>query len=389
MQSILESVFSPFKYLNVASIYDQHFQIIDGILFFCIFLGLSKFAFSKRFPGRPGNLISIAFSFMLTIGLLVMERTLHFNLRAFGALAMGVILLLTGFFIIALARSSGMKGLTPFCFAYSIIYMSIATVLPNLFDYIATRAKWLNGILGLIFLISLFKILQGLFQFFFSKKNIGDINISPKLGNDSELKKDIALENDEINALKALRHKLATIEDISDALNMIEKVIAESPTLSPDRVTRIKRYLSELGTRETIFRKSYHELERRFKALGRFDSARLERLKDEMSTVPDKLKRFKEEEINIERRKIEYDGKVVELKTNLDKLITKFNQYVTAALNDLQNNPDSALPNIRHAKDVLHQMKRIIEAIKQFEREIIDLNKTQKELFKGERKKKY
>lgn len=387
MQSILESIFSPFRYLNVASIYDQHFQVIDGILFFSLFLGLSKFAFSKRFPGKPGNLISITFSFMLTIGLLVMERTLNFNLRAFGALAMGVILLMTGFFIIALARSSGMKGVAPFCFAYSIIYMSIAAVVPNVFDYMATRVKWLNGILGLIFLISLFKVIQAVFQFIFHKKSVSDIKIEPGFNNDSELKKDIASEDNEIKTLKELRSKLATIDDISNALNMIEKVISENPNLTPERITRIKRYLSELGTRETIFRKSYFDLETRFKALGRFDSARLERLQDELSNVPDKMKRFKEEEINIEKRKIEYDRKVLDLKTNLENLILNFNKYVTAALNSLQNSPDSVLPDIKHAKGILHQMKRIIEVIKQFEREIIDLNKTQKELFKGERKK--
>ena len=90
--------------------------------FFSIFLGLSKLAFPKRFPGRPGNAIAIAFSFALTIALLVMERQFNFNLKSIGGLALGAIFLITGFFMISLARSAGIKYVTSFCLSYSLIY---------------------------------------------------------------------------------------------------------------------------------------------------------------------------------------------------------------------------------------------------------------------------
>lgn len=168
MQSILEDALSPFRYLDMDAIYQNYGQFIDGIIFFSLFLGLSKFAFSKRFSGRAGNLISIAFSFALTIALLVMEATFNFSIKSFGALAIGVIFLLTGFFMMTLGRAFGMGGVTSFCVTYSLLYVSIASVIPGVFDYIATRTPWLNGLLGIIFLISLFKTLAAIFTFVFS-----------------------------------------------------------------------------------------------------------------------------------------------------------------------------------------------------------------------------
>ena len=48
----------------------------------------------------------------------------------------------------------------------------------------------------------------------------------------------------------------------------------------------------------------------------------------------------------------------------------------------------STLPGIAQAKDVLNQMNSAIADIKQLEREIISLHKTQRELFRGQKRKK-
>jgi hypothetical protein len=50
MTSVIETALSPFRYFDMGTIYNVHTQIIDGIIFFSIFLGLSKFAFHKPFP---------------------------------------------------------------------------------------------------------------------------------------------------------------------------------------------------------------------------------------------------------------------------------------------------------------------------------------------------
>jgi len=387
MQSILEDALSPFRYLDMGAIYQNYGQFIDGIIFFSIFLGLSRFAFSKRFPGRSGNLVSIAFSFALTIALLVMEATFNFSIKSFGALAIGVIFLLTGFFMMTLGRAVGMGGVTSFCLTYCLVYISIASVIPGVFDYIATRTPWLNGLLGIIFLISLFKTLAAIFTFVFRRK--GQSISEPKIATaEQDSEKDISLENTEIKAIKELRHKLVTIDDIMDALNHIESIIRQNPALTPDQVASIKRYLSEIGTKETVFKKAYYDMERRFRLLGRIDSERFERLQSELANAPDNRKRIKEAELDIEKRKIEHEKNILNLKTRTDNHIAGFNEQVNMAIQRLNESPESAISILGQSRQTLLQMKHQIDMMRQLERELQDLHKTQRELFKGDNKKK-
>ena len=50
--SFLDDALSPFGYFDLTYFYDSYAWLIDGIIFFSIFLGLSKHAFGKRFEGR-------------------------------------------------------------------------------------------------------------------------------------------------------------------------------------------------------------------------------------------------------------------------------------------------------------------------------------------------
>ncbi|MGD9244297.1 MAG: hypothetical protein PVH36_05150 [Desulfobacterales bacterium] len=386
MASVIETALSPFHYFDMASIYNAHNQIIDGIVFFSIFLGLSKFAFHKRFPGRPGNAIAIAFSFALTIALLVMEHQFNFNLKSFGGLALGTIFLITGFFMISLARSASIKYVTSFCLSYTLIYLSVASILPNLFDYIASRAPFINGLLGIIFLISLFKTFQSLFVFIFKRhSNIQTDNILSDATNNP---REIDLEDKEIRIIKSIRNRLTTLDDIMDRLMVIEKSVKKNPVLSPEHSNIIKMSLSEIANKENIFRKNYNDMYLQFKELGKIDSERLQRLEDELKTVPLNFRRFKKAEIDIEKRKLEYDRTVLDLKNRLDALIIKFNNQINASIQQLHKHPDSSLPGISDAKKTLKELKGVAENIKQLERELIHLHRTQKGLFKGERRQK-
>ena len=150
----------------------------------------------------------------------------------------------------------------------------------------------------------------------------------------------------------------------------------------------IRVYLSEISKKENIFRKNYNDVTYRFAQLGRIDSERMQRLEDDLKTASDAQKRFIEAELDIERRKIEHDRVIIDFKRKLDSLITNFNNLINATIGQLNNHPESSLPGIAQAKDVLKQMNTAIADIKQLERELISLHKTQRELFKGQKRKK-
>jgi hypothetical protein len=61
---------------------------------------------------------------------------------------------------------------------------------------------------------------------------------------------------------------------------------------------------------------------------------------------------------------------------------------MNATIQQLNDHPESSLPGIIQARAVLSQINVTIHDIKQLERELISLHKTQRELFRGQKRRK-
>ena len=157
-----EEILKPFEHLDIASLYSHYSFIIDAVISFLIFFGIAQVTIGKRFEGKGGRAITIGIGLVLTGGFLLMEKTLNFSLRSFGPLAAVIILLLVGFVLFTLLLSLGFNHTNSICLAYIIDYLSLRLVSPTIFDWIAQRAPFINGILGLGFLIALFKLIFSL-----------------------------------------------------------------------------------------------------------------------------------------------------------------------------------------------------------------------------------
>ena len=386
MASFLQDLFSPFRYFDFESFYNQYYTVIDGIVFFGIFLALSKFVFNKYYKGVV-KALSVMFALLLTIALLSVENKVGFNIKSFSWVSIGVILFIVFRFLKDLLQHGGMKFRTAFSVAYFTIYMSLAVWHPNVFDFVASKAPFLNGIAGLFCLLSLGMMVGAAWSAMTKgrdKIKVDDLQPAAPDHTDQEIK----IENDELRKIKEIRGRLNTVDDIIDRLDQIEKIVKANPSLDQTQVNAIRIYLSEISKKENIFRKSYNDVTYRFAQLGRIDSERMLRLEDDLKTASDAQKRFIEAELDIERKKIEHDRVIIDFKRKLDALITNFNNLINATIGQLNNHPESTLPGIAQAKDVLKQMNSAIADIKQLEREIISLHKTQRELFRGQKRKR-
>ena len=377
MQNIFDSDLRPFSGFDMAQLYSRYGQIIDGLIFFPIFFGLTHFVFGKKYPGKSGKNISVALALMLTIALLTLENKLNFSIKSFGGLAIGLILLMTGYFMITLSISIGMKPVSAFCLIYSLMYLSIATAIPNLFDYIATRAGWLNGILGIIFIISFVLSVYNVFRYMFTGR-LRQI----KTSNPSNPNKESRSEDHELKFIKESRLNLRTITDMMDVLANIERIIKKGD-LDESAISKVRAYLQDISIKEHIFTQKYNELILNFKKLGMVDSDRLNRLETELQSVPDNKINIKQAEIDIEKRKIEYDRNIIEAKSTLDGYINTFNTSMRKTMQTLSHD------DIHNSKNILLDLKRHCDQIDHLTREVIDLNKMQKGLFKSEYKKKH
>jgi hypothetical protein len=265
---------------------------------------------------------------------------------------------------------------------YSLLYLSIAALHPNIFDFIASRLPILNGILGLVFLISFFwgvAIIIG--KLTGRRSKIDDFR--PPHHDDEE-----KIETDQIRQLKRIRGKLRTVQDIQDRLTAIEATIKKNPVLNKEVSDYLKLNLEEISNQERILMKSYNDVTLQFSKLGRIDSERLQRLEDNLKRAPDNQRRFIEAELDIERRKIQHDKAIIDFKQKLDSLIGQFNLQLNAAMQQLKNHEGSGQPSIQETKKTLQEISMVIEAIKQLERELIQLHKAQRKLFRSKRQGK-
>jgi len=335
MSTFLDDLFSPFRYFDFESFYNQYYTVIDGIVFFGIFLALSKFVFSKYYKGVV-KALSVMFSLLLTIALLAVENKVGFNIKSFSWVSIGVILFIVFKFLKDLLQHGGMKFRTAFSAAYFSIYMSLATWHPNVFDFVARKAPFLNGIAGILCLLSLAMMIGAAWSAMTKgreKIRIDDLQPAPPEHTDQEIK----IENDELKKIKEIRGRLNTVDDIIDRLDQIEKIVKANPSLDQTQVNAIRVYLSEMSKKENIFRKNYNDVTYRFAQLGRIDSDRMLRLENDLKTASDAQKRFIEAELDIERKKIEHDRVIIDFKRKLDALITNFNNLINATIGQLNH----------------------------------------------------
>ena len=381
MPDFIGDLFSPFRYFDFSSFYDKYFTVIDGIVFFGIFLALSKFVFSKYYKGVV-KALSVMFAFLLTIALLAVEQKVGFNIKSFSWVSIGVIIFIMFRFLKDLLQHGGMKFRTAFSVAYFTIYMSLAVWHPNVFDFVASKAPFLNGIAGLFCLLSLFMMIGAAWSSMTKGRDKFKINdLQPAAPDHTD--QEIRIENDELRKIKEIRGRLHTVDDIIDRLDQIEKIVKEHQILDQTQINAIRIYLAEISKMENIFRKNYNDVAYRFSQIGRIDSERMQRLEDDLKTASDAQKRFIEAELDIERKTIRHEQLIIEFKQKLDSLITNFNNVINATIQQLNNHPESSLPGIAQAKHILKEINSVISDIKQLEREIISLHKTQRELLNG------
>jgi hypothetical protein len=184
--------------------------------------------------------------------------------------------------------------------------MSLATWHPNVFDFVARKAPFLNGIAGLLCILSLIMIVMAAISAITKGRHrikVDDLQQAAPDHSDQEIR----IENDELKKIKEIRGRLNTVDDIIDRLDQIERIVKEHPHMDQTQVNAIRIYLSEMSKKENIFMKNYNDVTYRFGQLGRIDSERMQRLEDDLKDASDAQRKFIEAELDIERKKIEHD----------------------------------------------------------------------------------
>lgn len=158
-RDVLSSLFDPFQGIDIARVYLRHASLIDFVIYFILFTGVTRATLGKRFTGKPGRLISLAVGLILAIALSVTQHRMHFNIASFGPYAAAVILCLAAVMFHQLLLAFGVPFKVSLAVSYIVVYASIRSFVPPFFDWLLVRIPFLAAILTLAFFIALMTLL--------------------------------------------------------------------------------------------------------------------------------------------------------------------------------------------------------------------------------------
>ena len=382
-QFSLNEIWSLFEWLDIGSVYDLYQPGIDLFIAFLFFLAASKIALAKRFPGRGGSVLIVAVSLALSVGFGVAEREMRFSLRSFGPIAVFVIIFTVSVVLLNLLHGLGMQRTSALCLAYIVVYLSLATVAPTVFDWVSEVASWINGVLLLAFVISCVKLVYTLFWKRTSLSSIAS-KIDTYSGKSDEIKKEEQEENSDIKDAKSERRLTkkgkGNTKDIGSNLRSILKAIDKSGNTREGR--------SKIGTALQRISKSEHSLflrlgnlERLNNKLGRHDSQRYQALRDRYATASGSEKETLRVEIIYEQQKLKAEQGIAALKDRIIQQTNAMNENIRLAVNIIRDGPD-----IRQAKPYVDRAVECEEAIAKELGNIIGLEKAVAELSRREKK---
>ena len=389
-----EELLKPFEYLDIGSLYNQYSLIIDAIIAFLIFFGVAKVTLGKRFEGRGGNAIIVGVGLALSTGFLLMEKNLNFSLRSFGPLAVTVILILVGFVFYNLLLSLGFNHTNSICLAYIIDYLSLKLVSPTIFDWIAQTAPFINGILGLGFLIAFIKLLFSLFPRSplksISSKLPSKINIR---ANNENLDREINEEKEEgalirSKVIKSIKKEIKDSDEMIETINEMIKTIEEYGT-TPHGIREISNYLTKIRDKKHYAKVYFDYINKIMEKVGSFDNEFYTSLKAEYDTIQGKeQKRLKKKEIETEEKKQEIEQVVEKIEKLILQYTKQFTKFINYAVQNLRKrNPNESIKCLKESLKIEAKIKDLFEQMKELEGDLKKLTKRNFKFLRKEKKK--
>ena len=92
MQTILDTVFSPFDRLNLETLYTKYHVGIDFILYAFVLVYACRLSLNRIYPNGQGKNLGTVVGIVLAVSLGASEQTLGFSARSFGPIAAGIVI---------------------------------------------------------------------------------------------------------------------------------------------------------------------------------------------------------------------------------------------------------------------------------------------------------
>ena len=376
----------------------QDWIVFTLLLFF--FWAVVGIALKRRFEqSRYLRTLITVVALMLSIGTYysIYRGWLHLSLQGFGMLGAFLVFILIFFVIFGLIKGYGVKTWNALPIGYSLFYISLWSVSPNIFDTIAKTFPLLNGILLVLFIASIIKSITAFFRHskspLSSARELSLAKIRPP--DEPVINKEIDFEKNERKhikkkTIKLTKRELKSVDHIDHYLKEIENVLKESDALTNNQKNHIVSSLIEVGKTKSDFQNGLALLTRHISRYREGDRNKIQELRQRFHKANDRRKKIEiQREWLFEKKKMDiydfinsHNEKIATFLTTFDGLIQQSVKFIK------QNRPDKAASQVETSRTYLNGMKDILKKLKHHEFCLLKVSKKEEKELKKEKKGK-
>jgi len=356
------------------------------LLFFWAVVGISL---KNRFEeSRYFRILITAVSLMLSVGTYysIYQGWFHLKLEGLGFFGIVLVLIVVFFVVLGLMRGYGIRLSNALPFGFLLVYISLLAISPNVLYTLARIYPLANLILGILFLISVFKIMVAFYHHSGKKpiesaRDLQGIEISTPY--DSEIDQEIEEVKKESKMLKKktihfTALEIKSLDNIEKCLKTVVNIIRDrGNSLAREDVAQITEHLKKISQNENILKRGMDLIKKHlnsYNALHRKDISELEK-RLEKTKIKNK-KNIIKDEIIYQQKMLEGLDFMNRYESKILQFADSFNKFVQNAMQKLKGHyPNDALSYLEQAYKKLLEMKHIYEKEREFEKYLLKLNK--------------
>ena len=380
---VLEALFGPFYGLDIPSFYARYHPIIDFFLYAAVFISVARLTLDRVFTGRAGKALCVAIGLILALSLSIAERTLGFSIATFGPLAAGMIVALVGYVVYHLCRRMGAGNPVAASLATIIVYFSIRSVVPNLFEWMQQNrwAAFLHALLVLAILVALWHVLGALFRS--PAERIGVLARGIESHGPQRIWRDE--QESGIGDVRILRHRLTRftrrgIKDSTQVIQDLQEMIEIVRTYGANRraLRAVANRLRDIRPRQHRLTAELDRIRKLDAHLRRFDLSQLRELQSEYRHLTPEQKRACMELFHEGRVKLDVEATIGDLAGDASEYQREFQYDLEMGAKHLgAGHADESIAWLEKAIDRERHAEELLAKILALEKRLISLVKRQ------------
>lgn len=336
--SFLDDSFELFRDVNFGQFYESYAPFIDGVLYFIIFFGLTKFVFTDKFKSGA-KMLGIGVSLTLSFAAVFFSFRTGFVLGSLGPIAIIIVFLLLFFMLFTKMKAFGAGKWLAFSIGFLLVSTMAEPFIEPLLQNPTLRGMYrlVQAVATIMAIVGLFSWLKGLF-----KGGSGDAS---KTISQEKAEKDLKKDEE-----KEKKKEARSFLKIKDAENKIQDLIRAEQQLN--------KSLSLEGLKELeMYKKIHQELENYMQVMDSYLVPAMEKIKNMRAEISGLESRFG-------------PGLSQEGYNNYLEQIEQGEKYIISVRDKIQEGLETMLPRLHYLQEKIHQKDKEERTAKRLERRL-------------------